>query len=172
MGLVSVRTALSAFAALTLVLAQPALSACKAGNTRYEVVDGTNGSEVKDKDKSMIWQRCVLGMSWDGITCRGTPARLAWERVFYNLLTNPPPTPSTPWRMPSKVELESLVEKACTLPVINDDWFPALPEGYTWSSTTHPQLPNLAWFVFFSYGTGYYGGKDALGLVRLVRSVQ
>ncbi len=46
-----------------------------AGQTRFfSEVEGS----VTDRQTRLVWQRCVLGQTWDGETCVGEPQRMTW----------------------------------------------------------------------------------------------
>ncbi len=113
-------------------------------DSRYELVNGTTpaGSEVRDKVTGLIWQRCVVGMSWNGTTCTGTARSLTWQNALDAARTASKGTVSaaTAWRVPNHAELYSLAERACSDPAINAKFFPATPaaspdDSVTWSSS-------------------------------------
>ncbi|MBD3768229.1 MAG: DUF1566 domain-containing protein, partial [Gammaproteobacteria bacterium] len=85
-------------------------------DSRYELLSG--GAEVKDKKTGLIWQRCPLGMSWNGTTCAGTATPYNWENALAQAATEATNT-SKPWRLPNLKELKSLVETACYGQAIN-----------------------------------------------------
>lgn len=145
-------------------------------DSRYELVTGATpaGSEVRDKVTGLIWQRCVQGMTWNGSTCSGVAIMRDWGAALDQGRTAvaTSATPATPWRVPNRVELLSLPERACHLPAINTAWFPAEPGGWVWSSSPLSDYPERAWNVYFDYGNDSYANKGDAGAVRLVRSGQ
>lgn len=147
-------------------------------NARYEQVTGASplGSEVRDKVTGLIWQRCVVGMVWDGTTCTGQPTRKKWTQALEAARTatlSAVPT-ATAWRVPNHVELFSLAERACAAPSINTHWFPATPPIQTWSSSPSADSRQDAWVVDFNIGTSVYAFPmtSEIPVVRLVRSGQ
>jgi hypothetical protein len=84
------------------------------------------------------------------------------------------------WRLPSRIELVSIVDPSASQPSINSTAFPGTPSAYTWSSTPLNRWPSSAWSVNFYYGyadtdNSYYGHADpyvmaADNAVRCVRS--
>jgi hypothetical protein len=165
----------------TLLLACNAVqAACNANvaqtrpDNRYEAVAGSNGGEVRDKITSLIWLRCVWGMTWTGTTCTGAPIALTWTQVIDLLRSVPPSRVSraSPWRLPNHAELYSLAERACRSPAINSNWFPVTPSDGVWSSSLNAGYSDLAWNVDFDGGFAYDGYKNHAYQVRLVRSVE
>jgi formylglycine-generating enzyme required for sulfatase activity len=73
------------------------------------------------------------------------------------------------WRLPSIIELSSIVDYGQQSPSINPTYFPSTPADYFWSSSSLGGSSSSAWGVDFYYGsTGYHGVSDT-GLVRCVR---
>jgi hypothetical protein len=140
-------------------------------DNRYETVEGTGGAEVRDKLTGIIWQRCVLGMSWNGTTCIGTPVGKTWiEAVQAAALAAQNRTHgASVWQLPNNADLYGLAERACYNPSINTHWFPETPSERTWSATTDPVNSDVALHVSFSYGHGGSTLKKNLGRVRLMR---
>jgi hypothetical protein len=137
-------------------------------NSQY-IVSG-DGTEVTDTKTGLIWQRCVLGMSWDkdASTCTSTASSYTWEGALAQAATVASTT-SVAWRLPNIKELKSLVETACYSSAINESVFPNTPSG-TWSSSAVAYYTNYAWYVNFNYGLDVWDSKNDGLAVRLVRS--
>jgi hypothetical protein len=90
-------------------------------NSQYSI--SADGTEVRDLKTGLIWQRCTVGMSWDGSTCSGTSTPHNWEDALAYAATQ------TGWRLPNLKELHSLVERSCANPAINETAFPNTPVG-------------------------------------------
>lgn len=175
----------AAGAAMALAFSAPALSAaiCNSINirptrpdSRYEAVAGTvpAGSEVRDKVTGLVWQRCKLGMTWNGSTCSGNAAGFSWDQALEAARTAAPSNApeASAWRLPNMKELTSLIETACYGPAINTTWFPFEPGGEAWSSSTKADDAGRAWVVQFYNGGHSYGSKYYPLQVRLVRTGQ
>lgn len=175
-------------------LSSLAQAACNANTTltrpdsRYEALAGATpaGSEVRDKVTGLIWQRCVLGMVWNGTTCAGTASSLTWQNALEAARTATASTApaaivaattsaapaTTGWRVPNHAELYSLAERVCNNPAINTTWFATTPSDWTWSSSPYTSGSEVAWSVDFSYGYDSVNTKGSTSRVRLVRSSQ
>jgi hypothetical protein len=149
-------------------------------DSRYEAIPSATpaGSEVRDKITGLIWQRCLLGMSWNGSACTGSFTSRTWTQALdaARTATATTATPATAWRLPNRNELLSLAETACYNPAINATWFPNVPTTYpgylAWSASPIAVSADFAWVVVFYLG---FDGNDlkSSGLsVRLVRSGQ
>jgi Protein of unknown function (DUF1566) len=167
---------------LALGLARPTWADCNTHlrptrpDSRYEVVAGAvpAGSEVRDKVTGLIWQRCVLGMAWQGGTCIGSAGIYGWEEALEaarTAMASAAPGAGR-WRLPNVKELASLIETACTLPAINSTWFPADPGDFAWSSSPSANTPVGVWIVGFDDGRHYEGIRGYPHRVRLVRSAR
>ncbi|WP_144346215.1 Lcl domain-containing protein [Shewanella xiamenensis] len=129
--------------------------------------DGT----VTHHTTGLIWQRCSLGQSWDGVNCTGEATNFTWKQALaagaQNTLAG-----FSDWRLPNKNELTSIVEYRCHGPAINNQQFPNTSSSWYWSSSPYASHSYGARGVDFysggvSYYEGYYGGH-----VRLVRAGQ
>jgi hypothetical protein len=73
------------------------------------------------------------------------------------------------WRVPSAIELISLVEYGDYFPAINQSYFPDFWVNTYWSSTLVPSLPGSVVGVDFATGDVQSGDQDAASAVRCVR---
>jgi hypothetical protein len=140
-------------------------------DNRYEAVEGTLGAEVRDRLTGIVWQRCVLGMIWNGKSCTGTPAGKTWVEAVQAAQAAAPSRvgSASVWQLPNNADLYGLAERACYNPSINTNWFPDTPGDRTWSSTVDTVNTDIAMHVSFSYGHGGSALKKNLGRVRLMR---
>ena len=74
------------------------------------------------------------------------------------------------WRLPSDVELMSIVIYGNYNPAINTEYFPNCRSSYYWSGSTYAYNQPYAWDVDFSGGSVYYDGKTNDYYVRCVRT--
>jgi len=157
---------------------QPVMAACNPNmsrfrpDSRYEVVQGTGGVEVRDKVTSLVWKRCSLGMTWNGTTCTGAATQRTWQQALDAARTATPSAVvgASPWRLPNATELHSLVERACYTPAINTTWFPATPSNITWTSSPNKDASSSTWALDFNDGSNDGYSKTSAYFVRLVRS--
>jgi formylglycine-generating enzyme required for sulfatase activity len=107
---------------------------------------------VKDPATALTWQR-VLPVTYDGctgqvVTNSGVPGEAcAWEqaKAYCSGLS----LASGGWRLPTKDELESIVDKTRKNPTIDVAAFPNTPSEDFWSATGSP---GDAWLVNFDSG--------------------
>jgi hypothetical protein len=102
-----------------------------------------NDGTVRDEVTCLVWQREVSDgtYSWEEATdyCTGLPLA------------------GGGWRVPSRIELVSLVDftKAAPGPTIDEVAFPATPPAEFWSSSLVAESiagTSFAWYVYFSSG--------------------
>jgi len=119
-----------------------------------------NGAEVKDNLTGLIWQRCDVGMTWNGTTCTGSASAYTWQgAVDYAAATPASPSGSgadATWRLPSQNELLSLVDSSCTTPSLNRTWFPAASPSVHWASgASAPGNAYCAAFLQYGVAAGF-----------------
>lgn len=136
-------------------------------DSRYEIVSGSNGSEVLDKQTKLIWQRCSYGQIWNGSICTGDASLHKWSDALAKVKSI-----GNGYRIPNIKELESLVNESCYNPAINSKIFPNMPliEYGNWSSSLfQDRNTSYSWGVVFKYGgAGELRGESAY--IRAVRS--
>ena len=146
---------------------------------RYQVVSGSNGTEILDRRTDLIWQRCSIGQTWNGTTCAGT----AVDHTWIDALKTVPAVRATinpDYRMPSIKELSTLIEIDCVKPSMNIEVFPNLPtlpkEALVtdrvpyWTSSPYVRSQTEAWRLNIWNGTMEVGNKTQKAYVRLVRA--
>jgi hypothetical protein len=155
---------------------------------RYHVLG--DGSEVKDMQTGLVWQRCSVGQSWNGSTCTGQVKTFTFDEAQKQA--------GRGWRVPTVRELHSLVwcstgqtkdrddpkdggpviASYCQghyhyqRPTIRSGAFPATPSDRYWTSS--PSVGNSlnAWSVNFYYGYVSNDNRNNDLQVRLVRASQ
>lgn len=112
---------------------------------------------VTDLYTGLMWMRCPLGQVWqeDNQRCQ---LDLSLERQFtwpeaLQAAVDYSHAGHTDWRVPNKNELNSLVDRACTGPAINENAFPDTMLGGFWSSTPARHSDDFAWQINFTTGT-------------------
>lgn len=125
--------------------------------------DGT----VRDKLSGLSWKRCSEGQS--GTACEiGVAGTYSW-REANALAAGSDFGGAKGWRLPTIVELATLLEYQCTMPAINLTVFPATPAVNYWSATPYAGYANGAWNINFNDGVHDNSSKNYRLYVRLVR---
>jgi hypothetical protein len=73
------------------------------------------------------------------------------------------------WRLPSKIELQDLVDYSAVQPAIDLTAFPNTKSGNYWTSTIDTDDQNSIWSVNFNFGTVAGGVSSQKKMIRLVR---
>ncbi|MDH5547048.1 MAG: DUF1566 domain-containing protein [Gammaproteobacteria bacterium] len=136
-------------------------------------LDGT----VTDLKTGLMWKQCVEGMTAQGTTaCVGTALTFGWQSALQQVqVVNGDPSQNlgySDWRMPNIKELQTIVERQCDSPAINQAVFPNDPGTYTWSSTSNKIPANGAWRTGFDTGNAISSGLSNLTNIRLVRGME
>ncbi len=76
------------------------------GFERYII---NNDAAVLDKKTGLIWMRCALGQTWNGITCVGKAKRMDWQTACQQIGDGF--AGYDDWRIPTLEELKTLVDK-------------------------------------------------------------
>lgn len=76
----------------------------------------------------------------------------------------------TNWRLPTNIELHSIVDYSVALPgpTIDQNFFANTRNSAFWTSSLHPKGANVAWVVFFDDGRIFDNNRAGEGSVRLV----
>jgi len=109
------------------------------------------GETVYDQTTKLTWMRCSYGQTWrKGGGCDGDVQRMDWDTAMALRVPG-----DSAWRLPTKDELDSIVESSCKKPAINEDVFPGTALMAYWSSTpSGPSYawPSYAWHINFRWG--------------------
>jgi hypothetical protein len=117
-----------------------------------------NGT-VTDNATGLLWQKCSYGL-FGGSGCEfGTLATMNWAtaQTDCSALT----TAGRTWRLPSRLELETLIDYGTSNPSINVANFPPTVAGLYWSSTTYASNTTNAWI--FNFNGGNVSNTDKMG---------
>ena len=128
-----------------------------------------NAGEAYDQQTKLTWSRCSAGTRWtEGAGCAGEVAllRLDEAKQFAQEMGGG-------WRLPSIVELHSIVEPQCANPALDATVFPGVThfeEGAPyWSDTHFEEMPSLIYFIDFVDGAVDAHSEGFALAVRLVR---
>lgn len=129
---------------------------------------------VKDNRTGLMWARYVpqsdIGPGNDGM--------LYWEDAvnsedifeFCDQANGAELGGYSDWRVPNYYELPSLVDLGTYSPCIDTTTLPSTPSTYHWTSSTRPDHPPIAFYVYFTNGIVSYGNKAEFAFYcRLVR---
>jgi Protein of unknown function (DUF1566) len=139
-------------------------------STRFNTVADSGGSEILDSLTGLIWQRCTVGMNWNGTTCTGAANSYSWRGALsYTQALSDSYSNEKKWRLPNIAELYSIADHSKDSPAINTQWFPQTPAAWTWSSSPNVQTANEAWFIDFSVGISGSDSIESAFPIRMVR---
>ncbi|MCI5134790.1 MAG: DUF1566 domain-containing protein [Candidatus Electrothrix sp. AW2] len=142
----------------------------------YNTNPATNGGAVgsgDDKDNTYPW---YSGSADDGgDICYGynsdDSSTFCNTEAYVNRVNTAGLCGANDWRMPTRMELRSLIHYGRYNPAIDTNYFPNALSSDVWSGSPFADDSGKAWYVGF-----YYGSSDADGrrnnFVRLVRSKQ
>lgn len=152
----------------TLVQADCGDEAQSTASSRRFVI---NKGEVHDRKTGLIWKRCAVGrFEYIYDRCDGFddnfPILLSWEKAQQAAKAAGPA-----WRLPTKVELESIVSSNCRNPSIDESMFPDTDNIWFWTSTVSED--GGVWQVFFGDGHSDHLDREASpSALRLVRKAK
>ncbi len=122
---------------ILLVLAVP-LAAAQGSATSPEVaepmVPSHDGRFVISVPNRMAWARCVEGMQWNGKACTGRALRLTFNQAQARASARASED-KLPWRLPTVLELQRVVNRTAQPPGPDMRLFPAAPLEKHWTST-------------------------------------
>jgi hypothetical protein len=132
-----------------------AAQTCKVGVIPQSAPTGRfidkNDGTVSDTQTRLMWKKCSEGQTSSDCS-GGALVAYNWQEALQlvelvaNINSGGGFANHTDWRLPNIKELRSIVEQACTDPVINLNDFPNTPSGEFWSSSPRATVGNYAWF--------------------------
>jgi hypothetical protein len=121
-------------------------------------LDGGDGT-VTDGVTGLIWQKTVPGQAYDWADAIAYCAGLGLGG-------------KTGWRLPTAIELLSIVDPARYNPSIDSAVFPNTPAQYCWTSTPYVGASGSAWAVHFDEGYLHFSDTMLANSVRCVWTPQ
>jgi len=163
-----------------LLVLRPALadSHCQAGVGEDEAATPSHAFElpgngtVIHSQSNLQWAKCALGQSWSRDFCGGQAISMSWDQAnaaVEALNQEGGLAGYRDWRLPTRGELESLVETCREAPAINENIFPNTPWAGFWTRSIDTGDPRTAWFVGFYGGVTFEYSRAASYRVRPVR---
>ena len=114
----------------------------------------TRGYYVIDLSHKVEWMTCTVGMVWDQNTCVGKPIKVKLDQIN-SVINQANEQLDGNWRLPNRIELESLVCKDCKKVKINSRIFPDTPAESFWTSEKNPWQSQFMWTVNFFTGNTF-----------------
>ncbi len=105
-------------------------------DSRFTILSAFGGEAVRDNNTGLVWEQApnVTNRNW-------------FQSLAYCL--NKKVGGTLGWRLPSAIELASLIDLSLPAPFVSASifTFTALPSAGIWSATTNASLPANAWYV-------------------------
>lgn len=152
---------------VTAITAQATVVATTFATPTDDFIDNGDGT-VTHRVTGLTWMRCAMGMTWT-TNCTGDYSTYTWNEA--NAL-NISFAGKSDWRLPSVLELNSIVERANIRPAVNSTMFPNTPQWIHWSSTPFTGNLSKSFSVDFDFGSIDSFDNGFKNAVRLVRGVQ
>jgi len=99
----------------------------------------SGASSVTDNVTGLVWQRAVEPTTFTAQAANDYCASLVLDGAC-------------DWRLPTRVELVSIVDYAVSSPAIDGTVFPSTPAEFFWSATPDVSGTGVSWFVNFNDG--------------------
>jgi hypothetical protein len=124
------------------------------GSQRY---DTSAPDVVVDQVTHLVWQRQLdpRTYDWAGAQAACRCLHLAGQQD---------------WRLPTRIELISIVDSTRHAPSIDGAAFPDTPVEWFWTATALADDPTFAWYLYFDTGFSNFIEKSSTYRVRCVRS--
>ncbi|MBX2857305.1 MAG: DUF1566 domain-containing protein [Cellvibrionaceae bacterium] len=100
---------------------------------------------------------------------RGQPTTYCNTEEYLNRINRQGLCGARDWRLPSRIELQSLVHYGRTEPAIDVGFFPATQNKFYWSLSPFAQHSGSAWAVNFQFGYAAPVQRNNARALRLVR---
>ena len=114
-------------------------------------------SMVRDNITGLVWQQATRWDDWDS-------ALMYCKNLTLGGYTD--------WRLPTIMELSTLVNAGMYKPLINEEFFDIDFDYEYWSSTTNVRSTSFVWHVDFCYGNVNHSHKAGPENFRAVRGGQ
>ena len=124
---------------------------------------------IIDLKNRVEWLRCPVGSRWQDGECIGAPVKLKLNQVVEAIKIANEQLGGI-WRLPTRVELETLICFECKKVKINEKIFPKTPAESFWTGEKNNWQPQFNWTVNFF--TGHTFGRFPGFIPNFVRLVR
>lgn len=122
----------------------------------YEVLGQGEEETVHDRVTGLDWQRNI-----DAASFSWSAASSFCEQSSYAGFSD--------WRLPTRLELVSLLDLSRTNPALALEAFPSGPSAWFWTASTNAADEAKAWYVYFYFGYPDVDDRNVENRVRCVR---
>jgi hypothetical protein len=126
-----------------------------------------NGT-ITDNNAGLVWQQVTADTNNDSTI--NADDRLTWQDAI-NYCNGLSYGGSSDWRLPERIELNSIVDYGRHSPAINTNYF-SCQSDYYWSATALAFDANVGWTIFFYSGWVVNYTGENVNYVRCVRDEQ
>jgi hypothetical protein len=120
---------------------------------------------VNDEQQNLLAENSVANLEWSKTLFDG-------ESVKYEKAEKAVAELGEGWRLPTRYELESLLDLTKHDPAVDEEKYPDTKSSCYWTSTPCAWNDAAVWVVYFGYGIVYGLLRDFDACVRAVRSSQ
>lgn len=128
----------------------------------FNIASAVNGQFFEDEHtvidvrNNIVWLRCTVGQVWDKEqrTCTGDVVKLNHSEIEI-ALAQASSQLGREWRLPTLLELESLICANCDPPKINKKYFPNVTAEAYWTGKKNFLNSKMYWSVNFMTGHNY-----------------
>ena len=131
-----------------------------------------SGQLITDPKTALMWMRCSVGYSFSNGTCdqaSATEVGYNWAEALV-LADSFEFAGYTDWRLPNRKELDSIVDRACFDPSVDEGLFPGVTATNYWTNSLYNFNMQFAWGIDFASGSHKPLSKQDKYSVLLVRS--
>jgi Protein of unknown function (DUF1566) len=127
---------------------------------QYDTQVAADGNAVVvDRVTGLVWQRDVGPASTGAVDGQRRCAELGAQGY----------AGFTDWRLPSRIELVSIIDFTRTFPAVDSSAFPDTPSDHFWTSSSVTAAGGYAWCIAFDLGDTFSAPGTDMARVRCVR---
>jgi len=140
----------------------------------WEVKSAVGGGSINDASYVYSWFKSnSADFNYHGVTENGgicADSRNCDTEKFAEVMNQIGWCGNSDWRLPTRLELQSIVNYSQAIPAVDILFFPHTQNGYYWTTDIDIDDLDSAWMIDFLYGNIYGNLTSIPRAVRLVRN--